>query len=213
MVESFENIIYPMFTPSSDPTNSLGFYNPTAPPLPEGLEEDFTMVPQLTPIISLSSMDSINQPPAESVVDEEEEEEECASVANSDSSEFEIVIPECFKLEVPLPGFEQPSITDEDEEQQQGGGEQEEEEERSCVTPPSEFVPEPILDLTANSPSRARREFKPDRVTLQRVWSRKSHDPMRYAIGLVNTVSDIVEKHVKLGPPVDDPKEAEEVSV
>ena len=207
-MDTFEQLSYPLASSSAGfapPPDSI----PSAPSLPPADEdEEGFMFVQQPPVLSIASSDSFQHIPDQedhSASNQEEEHEsddeaeETASVVSqkSDNSEFCIVIPECFKLDVPLSGFKQPHRTEEEEREAtpSPGG---------YVTPPSEPVPKPepvppprVLPEVV-SPNTARRQFMPDRVTLQRVWSRRSTDPLRYATGLVNTVSDLVSKHVRV---------------
>ena len=234
LVDTFEHITYPQLPPTNESTGFTPLPDPvpSAPPPPnEEVEEGFTLVQQPTPILSLTSSDSIHQQPVTSheEEEEEEEEEEMSSIVSqkSDDSEFIVVIPACFKLDLPLEGFEakvedEKEMQDEEEEEvkeQEVVQEVEEEEGRGStpgvgdgyVTPPSEvegpspvdpvLVP-PTLEPQAEPPNSApRREFVPDRITLQTVWCRRSRDPVQYATGFVNTMSNLMDKHVRVTPP------------
>ena len=225
LVDTFEQVPCPLIDSSTgfaappDPA-------PSAPPAPaDDEEEGFMFVEQPTPDLSLFTFTSTFPGTRDEEEEEEEEEEEnkegkkedeslekeehveTASfiLSNMDnSSGFVVVIPECFNLDVPLAGFQPPHATEDKQE--------EEKKEvthnaavvhvtpscsESTATPVPVPVPEPQPQPVSPNTAR-RREFVPDRVTLQRLWSRKSTDPLRYATGLVNTVSDLVSKHVKV---------------
>ena len=217
LAETFEHINYPQLPPADGSTGfiALSDPSPSAPPPPnEEEKEGFTFVQQPTPLLSLASNDSIHQLPASSHEEEEEEEEEMRSIVSqkSDDSEFVVVVPACFKLDLPLEGFDPPQSVEQKEKEEDKEKEGEREDTPTCnggdgyVTPPSEIdtslVTVTMLEPEAVSPNTARRrDFVPDRMTLQRVWCRRSHDPIQYATGLVNTMSDLVNKHVRVAPP------------
>ena len=62
------------------------------------------------------------------------------------------------------------------------------------------------------SPSLARKEFVPERVTLKGAMDARMRNPFSYAIGFVNTVSNLMDDHLHFVPsnPVVDEGEKEE---
>ena len=144
----------------------------------------------------------------------EEDLLETASVSSADSDDFFVVIPDCFDVSKPLPGYTPPVIQP-----------------QYPVPPPilshdvmtrssdshitSSIVEEPKPTLTNSTPSQttpptARREYVPQRVTLKNVRdARMYRRPFTVATGLVNTMSDLVSRKVKIAPP----RKPEEVGV
>ena len=123
----------------------------------------------------------------------------------TDDSDFVVVIPDCFDLDKPLPGFSsirslsslnEPSaslkshdshVTSQDE----------------TVPPKVEAPADPqLVPVGGASPDAARKaNFVPERITLKQVRdSRLYCNPITVATGLVNTVTDLVDKRVNFAP-------------
>lgn len=113
---------------------------------------------------------------------EEEEEDE----------DFVVVIPDCFKLDVPLTGFtppiEEPLSPVKTEE---------------LITFKKDEVVNNKQESVATvpcdneSPNTARKRLGGfGRDTLDNAWTSRSRNPLRYAVGVVNTVADLVDQHV-----------------
>ena len=130
--------------------------------------------------------------------------DDAASVA-SDDSDFVVVIPDCFDLDKPMPGFSSVRSSSSLNEHTASI--------KSCdsqVTFQDETVTPMLEPQTHNvdppvggaSPDTARKaNFVPERITLQLVKDgRLYRNPLTVATGLVNTVSDLVDKRVHFGP-------------
>ena len=221
-MDTFEQVSYPLASSSAGfatPPHPIEPIPPSPPSLPpsaaEDDEEGFMFVLQPS-VLSIASSDSfqhvsgsmhnqeecnVNDDDEDDEDDDEADETNSVVSQKSDNSEFCVVIPECFKLDVPLSGFKPPNHIEEEQEEERKEEREATPSPGGYVTPPTEPVPppEPVPPEDV-SPNTARRQFTPDRVTLYRVWSRRSTDPLRYATGLVNTMSDLVSKHVRVAP-------------
>ena len=134
------------------------------------------------------------------------DDDDAASVASNDS-DFVVVIPDCFDLDKPLPGFSSirstTSLDDPTASIKSCG---------SHVTSQDE-IPQPKVDVLVTgvdpepsvggaSPDTARKaNFVPERITLKQIKDgRRYHNPITVATGLVNTVTDLVDRHIHFGP-------------
>ena len=103
------------------------------------------------------------------------------------------MIPDCFKLDVPLPGFsppvEEPPLSPTH---------------ASCDSEVTSSIdnqsPPTLTTPTDESPDTIRKKFV-SRDTLDAAWTSRSMNPLRYAVGMVNTVADLVDNHVHFVKP------------
>ena len=129
--------------------------------------------------------------------------DDAASVASNDS-DFVVVIPDCFDLDKPLPGFSSirstTSLDDPTASIKSRDGH---------VTSQDE-IPPPKVDVTVTgeptvggaSPDTARKaNFVPERITLKQIKDgRRYRNPITVATGLVNTVTDLMDRRINFGP-------------
>ena len=113
--------------------------------------------------------------------------------AISDDEEFVVVIPDCFKLDVPLPGFS-PPVEEPPLSPTHASCDSEVTSSVNIQSPPTQTTP------TDESPDTIRKRFVP-RDTLDAAWTSRSMNPLRYAVGMVNTVADLVDNHVHFVKP------------
>ena len=112
-----------------------------------------------------------------------------------------VVIPDCFKLDVPLEGFSSdfasPVSTPvhEDSTLQEPTVEIEQEEETQDE---QKVQNETVTSEELSKPKNHKRAytFTPNRTTLSDAWISRSRKPVNYAIGLINTVTDFVDQHI-----------------
>ena len=134
--------------------------------------------------------------------------DDTASVA-SDDSDFVVVIPDCFDLDKPLPGFSSiRSTTSLDDPTASIKSRDSHVTSKDDTVPPKVEAPPPRPaersppSSSETSPETVRKmTFVPQRITLRQVKdSRLYRNPITMATGLVNTVTDLVDKRVHFGP-------------
>lgn len=132
--------------------------------------------------------------------------DDTASVA-SDDSDFVVLIPDCFDLDKPLPGFSIKSTTSLNEPTDSIKSHDSHVTSKGEIISPKAELPhapvEPAVGAVGGaSPETARKaSFVPERITLKQVKdSRLYRNPITVATGLVNTVTDLVDKRVHFGP-------------
>ena len=141
--------------------------------------------------------------------------DDAASVA-SDDSDFVVVLPDCFDLDKPLPGFSSlrslnsinkptTSIKSHDSHVTSQDG---------SITPkveaPADAQPAPVGGASPDAARKA--SFVPERITLKQVKDgRLYRNPITVATGIVNTVTELVDKRVNFVPKktVEDPPNEE----
>ena len=137
------------------------------------------------------------------------------SHVSDDSEDFVVVIPDCFDLDKPLPGFSAPTVSHDD--YMTPPVNQEPEQQETLTTPtPQPVTPGTVLsppDLPSHvqtSPPKAStsppapRKGNFGRVTFQTVKDGKFCNPLTIATGFVNSMSDFVEEHIRFTPPTKD---------
>lgn len=143
------------------------------------------------------------------------QDEEVGGDSNDD--DFVVVIPDCFKLDVPLDGFTPPVMeplspvrenpvtnsnilttpTPEDNTVSTPISN-----DNKDATPIPEDIPEEAqtetqTPPTSKSPNSIHKPFGLfGRDTLEAAWTSRSTNPFRYAVGVVNTVTELVDQHV-----------------
>ena len=144
----------------------------------------------------------------------------------STESEFVVVVPDCFNLDVPLAGFRPPvpepptpssesgdshliNMTVSDFEPRSDASNHPEPDEFKLHSPAEEpeSNDEPPAALgESHSPSlspqprQETNEFSPHPMTLDRVWKSGSRNPISYATGLLNTATNLFDTHVHFIP-------------
>ena len=126
--------------------------------------------------------------------------DDAASVA-SDDSDFVVVLPDCFDLDKPLSGFSslRSSVCDPTASIKSHDSQVTSQQNTPLVKaePPSHAIP----PVGGASPDTARKaNFVPERITLKQVKESRRYNPITVATGLVNTVTDLVDKSVNFGP-------------
>ena len=129
--------------------------------------------------------------------------DDAASVA-SDDSDFVVVLPDCFDLDKPLSGFSslRSSINDPTASVKSHDSQVISQQDTASVKakPPS-HVNDHLPPVGGASPDTARKaNFVPERITLKQVKDSRIYNPITMATGLVNTVTDLVDKRVHFGP-------------
>ena len=129
--------------------------------------------------------------------------DDAASVA-SDDSDFVVVLPDCFDLGKPLSGFSslRSSIIDPTTSIKSHDGQVTSQQEMlSIKAEPPSHVTGASPPVGGASPDTARKaNFVPERITLKQVKESRLYNPITVATGLVNTVTDLVDKRVNFGP-------------
>ena len=126
--------------------------------------------------------------------------DDAASVASEDS-DFVVVLPDCFDLDKPLSGFSslRSSVCD-----PTASIKSHDSQVTSQQNTPSVKVETPshVTPLVGGaSPDTARKaNFVPERITLKQVKESRLYNPITMATGLVNTVTDLVDKRVNFSP-------------
>lgn len=139
-------------------------------------------------------------------------EVETASIAShvsDDSDDFVVIIPDCFDLNKPLPGYDR-DLTPPATQDQQAEGEESVIEEPPTPQATTELLPSTQLPsephgmtppaVTTSPPTARKGSF--GRVTLQTVKDGGFRNPLTIATGFMNTMSDLVEEHVRFVPSV-----------
>ena len=139
------------------------------------------------------------------------DEVETASVishASDDSDDFVVIIPDCFDLNKPLPGYDCDPTPPANQDQQ--AEEVESMVEEPPTPQPTEELPSTELPsqphgttspaVTTSPPTARKGSF--GRVTLKTVKDGGFRNPFTIATGFMNTMSDLVEEHVRFIPPV-----------
>jgi hypothetical protein len=129
--------------------------------------------------------------------------DDAASVA-SDDSDFVVVLPDCFDLGKPLSGFSslRSSIIDPTTSIKSHDSQVTSQQEiPSIKADPPSHVTGASPPVGGASPDTARKaNFVPERITLKQVKESRRYNPITVATGLVNTVTDLVDKRVNFGP-------------
>ena len=146
---------------------------------------------------------------------------ETASVGSSvstDSDDFVVVIPDCFDLDKPLPGFSvqnslvASSIASHDSHVTSLSNQNQDEPPEYCEAVTSDGPLSPLgvvleqprsndTPTTQQTPPTVRREFVPQPMTLKTVKDcRMYYNPLNVATGFMNTVSNLVEERLRIGP-------------
>ena len=138
-------------------------------------------------------------------------------------SEFVVVVPDCFNLDVPLAGFK-PPVQEPPTPSSESGDSQLINMTVSDFEPRPDAVnhPEPS-ELKLHSPAEEAEssdqpraaplgesqspmlkpkatEFSPQPLTLERVWKSGSRNPISFATGLLNTATSLLDAHVHFVP-------------
>lgn len=119
------------------------------------------------------------------------------SITNDDDDDFVVVIPDCFKLDIPLSGFDLPEqiLSPVDNEETPTCNEDTTPTINDEATPTCTANNETVLNN--ESPTTIRKRLGTfGRDTLDDAWTSRSKNPLRYALGVVNTVTDLVDQHV-----------------
>lgn len=136
-------------------------------------------------------------------------EVETASIAShDDSDDFVVIIPDCFDLNKPLPGYDR-DLTPPATQDQQAEGEESVIEEPPTPQPTTELPSTKLPSephgatppaVTTSPPTARKGSF--GRVTLQTVKDGGFRNPLTIATGFMNTMSNLVEEHVRFVPSV-----------
>ena len=135
-----------------------------------------------------------------------------ASIHSTDSDDFVVIVPDCFDLSKPLPGYTPPVIEPEFQNPfpilscdslvtSFVRSEPEVRHKPAAIHPSAPPQPSNTVETSSsgNSPPTGRREFVPRRYTLQNVKDARLYtNPLALATGLVNTVSDLVSDRVRI---------------
>ena len=122
--------------------------------------------------------------------------DDTASVA-SDDSDFVVIIPDCFDLDKPLPGYSSIRSTTSLNEPTDSINSHTSKDEPKVDDPT-----DPQPSVGGASPETARKaNFVLERITLKQVKDgRLYRNPITLATGLVNTVTDLVDRRIHFGP-------------
>lgn len=234
-------ISYPSIESDNDEQtvpDSFGFTHPegsgstTSTPIGDG----YTVVDNPTPVMSLTSNDSLfqsnegNKPNlcdyvinivlfldddnSSAIVVTSQDEEVGGDCNTDDDEDFVVVIPDCFKLEVPLDGFT-PPVTEPLSPVKENPIPTVNEQTTPTPDVTTETTPisndkattptpdeddqqtQPQTPPSSNSPGSVHKPFALfGRDTLGAAWTSRTTNPLRYAVGVVNTVTDLVDQHV-----------------
>ena len=115
-----------------------------------------------------------------------------------------MVLPDCFDLGKPLSGFSSlrssvidPTASIKSHDSQVAS----QQDTPSIKADPPSHVTGASPPVGGASPDTARKaSFVPERITLKQVKESRQYNPLTVATGLVNTVTDMVDKRVNFGP-------------
>ena len=149
------------------------------------------------------------------------EEHQSKDHNGDDDDEFVVIMPDCFNLDVPLSDFQLP-ILDEptsDIEENEPVVSTEEEPISSSNTKEPTYAPQdkddddddgntnederfqtPDQEPKSKVDTIKKHDFKPQRVYLSDAVRTRSRQPLSYGLGLINTVTDLVDSHVHFSP-------------
>lgn len=137
----------------------------------------------------------------------DDDDDDCSDDDCSDD-EFVVVIPDCFKLDKPLEGFTPDGTTPVTEDPPPVQLQQEQPSLSPTPSPPPTSPPPPLFPPVVSQPGKSpqtspkpipKREgdtFVPDRIKFSDAWMSRSRNPLTYAVGLINTVTDLAEQHI-----------------
>ena len=115
--------------------------------------------------------------------------------------DFLVVIPDCFKLDVPLTDFKPPVSEPPSPDKENVTPIINEVQSTTTSTTNEEPIPLNDLGKVEPQPDESPNTFRKrlgtfGRETLDAAWASRSRNPLRYALGAVNTVADLVDQHV-----------------